>query len=394
MRRDRPVLLYVVNVAWFFTSHRLPVALAAREAGYDIHVAAGTESAADTTAIQNAGFCFHYLRSVRGDGGLVTNLLTLWDLARVIWRVRPDMIHAITAKPIILAGILRRWFGVPAFVGAMTGLGYLFIEESRRRITRATVVRAMRVALGGRHARLIVQNSHDAELLAGVKAVHRSRLVLIPGSGVDLKAFRPSGEPNGVPVVVLPARMLKDKGVVEFCAAATALRREGLRAHFKLAGGLDPHNPAALSEVELRTLTEEAGVEWLGHVDDMPALFRSCHVVCLPSYREGFSKVLIEAAASQRALLTTDVPGCRDVVRHEVDGLLVPARDAEALARALRLLLTDAALRLRLATAAARRAREEFDVRRVCVETLRCYASVCQHRAVAVTGGDARSGRG
>jgi glycosyltransferase involved in cell wall biosynthesis len=376
MRRERPVLLYVTNVAWFFTSHRLPLACAAREAGYEVHVAAGIEAGGEQEPIEAAGFRFHRLRSVRGDRNPLKELVALWDLALLVRRLRPDIIHAITAKPIILAGFLRRLYSVPAFVGAMTGLGYLFINRSRHRILRTLVVRALRVGLGGNASRLIVQNSHDARLLADLGAVDAANVVLIPGSGVDLGQFLATAEPEGPPVVVLPARMLRDKGVVEFCEAARILRDRGVSGVFRLAGGLDPRNPAALGDDELRRLVSDCGVEWLGHVEDMAGLFRGSNIVCLPSYREGLPKALIEGAACGRAIVTTDVPGCRDVVRDGEEGLLVPARDGASLANALGRLIADPQLRARQGAAAARRARNTFDVRRVCASTIELYESL------------------
>lgn len=369
-------LLYVVNVAWFFTSHRLPLAMAAKRAGYEVHVAATVEGAGEVEAIEAAGFRFHRLRGARGGGNPFADVLTLFDTTRVITRIRPHAIHAITAKPIIFSGIVRRFAGVRAFVGAMTGLGFLFIDMSRRRLLRGLVAWAMRLGLGGDNARLIVQNMHDAGVLVSAGAVNSRRVVHIAGSGVDLERFVPAPEPGGVVNVVLPARMLRDKGVVEFCEAARIVRSRGVEARFLLAGGLDPYNPAGLGQSDLESLQSNCGVEWLGQVEDVPKLFRSCHIVCLPSYREGLPKALIEAAACARALVTTDVPGCRDVVSDDVHGLVVPARDAAALAVALERLILDRQLRERCAAAALARARSEFDVRSVIERTLALYAAL------------------
>jgi glycosyltransferase involved in cell wall biosynthesis len=195
---------------------------------------------------------------------------------------------------------------------------------------------------------------------------------------VDLEAFTPSPEPGGVPTVVLPARMLRDKGVLEFARAAELLRARGSAARFLLAGMLDASNPASLSQSELGQLQRSTGVEWLGHVADMPALLRSVHVVCLPSYREGLPKALIEACASARSIVATDVPGCREAVSHEVNGLLVKPRDAGALAEALQRLLSDPGLRASMGAAGRRKAESEFDVASIARATLNAYRQMLQ----------------
>jgi glycosyltransferase involved in cell wall biosynthesis len=370
---SRPRLLFVVNVAWFFTSHRLPLALAAMRRGYEVHVAATVEGPDEAEPIRRAGIVFHELRGARGAAGPLADAAMLVDVLRTIRRVRPQVVHAVTAKPIMLAGFACRLLRVPVFIGALTGLGYLYIDQSRNRLLRALVSRAMAIGLAPRSARLIVQNAHDAELLIRAGVVDRRQLVLIPGSGVDVDEYAECAEPAGVPAVILPARMLLDKGVIEFCEAAAAIRAQGIEARFALVGGLDPRNPAAIDEPRLRELCARTGVEWWGHRRDMRDIYAASHVVCLPSYREGLPKCLLEAGATGRAIVTTDVPGCRDVVTDGVDGLVVPVRDASTLATALARVIRDADLRRHLGAAAARRVREQFDVRLVIDRTLSLY---------------------
>ena len=189
-----------------------------------------------------------------------------------------------------------------------------------------------------------------------------------------MRCFHPAPEPTGPPVVVLPARMLRDKGVVEFVTAARTLLASGIAARFVLAGSADPDNPAGLSEAELRSLSADGSVEWWGHRDDMAEVLRQAHVVVLPSYREGLPKALVEAAASGRPIVATDVPGCREVVRHEWNGLLVPVRDSAALARAIDRLLRDAGERSRMGARGRERVEDAFSDRRVIGETLAVYA--------------------
>ncbi|MGE3599664.1 MAG: glycosyltransferase family 4 protein [Dehalococcoidia bacterium] len=377
-RADRdpavPRLLFIVNVAWFFTSHRLPLALAARQAGYEVHVAAAVEGPDEAEAIRQAGLPFHQIRGTRGRGHTLKDLAMFVDILRVIRHVRPDIVHAITAKPIVFAGIASRLGRVRVFVAALTGLGYLYVDDSRHRLLRALVTRLVGLALSKRGARLIVQNRDDAEVLLRSGVVSREQVVLIAGSGVDTRRLVVVPEPPAPPLVILPARMLRHKGIEQFCAAARTLRDDGVVARYALVGGLDLHNPAGIHEAELTDLCRGSGVEWWGYRSDMQDVLAGCHIVCLPSfYREGVPKSLLEAAAVGRAIVTTDVPGCRDVVKDGVDGLVVPPRDPVRLADALRRLIEDADLRRMLGRAAAERVRREFDVGFVVDRTLRTY---------------------
>jgi glycosyltransferase involved in cell wall biosynthesis len=244
-------------------------------------------------------------------------------------------------------------------------------------------VRALlKLALGGRGARLILQNPDDVELFARGGLADPTTVRLIAGSGVDCERFKPRRAPapgtgEAAPLrVLLAARLLWDKGLAEYVEAARILRAQKRSIRFLLAGDPDPDNPAAVPAAAVESWTEEGLLEWLGHVDDMPALFAEVDVVVLPSYREGLPKGLIEAAACGLPLVTTDVPGCREVVTDGVDGLLVPARDGPALAAAIARLQDDPVLAFRLASAARARALSEFDERIVVRRTIAVYAEL------------------
>jgi glycosyltransferase involved in cell wall biosynthesis len=256
-------------------------------------------------------------------------------------------------------------------------MGYVFTSDKlKARLLRPLVRALMHVALDGRRARLILQNPDDVALFERAGFVDPAHIRLIPGSGVDCSRFQARGAEAraGQPFrVLLATRLLWDKGLAEFIAAARSLRAEGRELHFQLAGDPDPGNPAAVPVSEVLRWQAEGVVEWLGHVDDMPALLASADVVVLPSYREGLPKTLIEAAACGLPLVTTDVPGCRQVVADGIDGLLVPARDAAALAAALARLQDDPALAGRLGAAARAKALAQFDERIVIAATLAVY---------------------
>lgn len=370
-------LVYVCNVAWFFVSHRLALAKAAKASGYDVHVASDVERPDEARAIEEAGLQFHRIKMRRGGLNPLADLGTLSQLTHLFRKHRPTIVHNVTIKPVLYGSLAARLAGTPAIVNAVSGLGYVFVDTARARGLRAMVHRIYRLALRPAAVRVIFQNEDDREVFTRNKLVDPDKTVLISGSGVDLQAFTPSEPPpNRCVRIVLPARMLADKGVNEFAAAATLLRKRGLAVECLLAGGMDVANPAALTEQDLRRLEANGAVSWLGHVDDMKSLLRSAHIVCLPSYREGLPKALIEACAMARPIVTTDVPGCRDVVEHGANGLLVPVRDATALANALAALVQDPALRRQMGHRAREIAVQKFDLDAVIARTLALYEGI------------------
>lgn len=311
------------------------------------------------------------------------SLNPLRELALILWLQRlfraeqVDLVHGFTIKCAVYGSLAARLAGVPARVNAVAGMGYVFASQDRKaRLLRPVVRTLLRLALGGAHARLILQNPDDVLLFERARLVDAARVVLIPGSGVDCRRFQPGpGRETGAGFrVLLAARLLWDKGLAEYAEAARRLHAEGRDIALLLAGVPDPGNPAAVPEATLRAWVDEGLLEWLGHVEDMPALLRRVDAFVLPSYyREGLPKSLIEAAASGVPLVTTDMPGCREVVTDGVDGLLVPVRDAAALARAIARLQDDAALRVRLGAAARAKALAQFDERIVIERTIAVY---------------------
>ena len=301
--------------------------------------------------------------------------LVQW-LRRLIEREKIDLVHGFTIKPAVYGSIAARLAGVPARVNAVAGMGYVFTSSAPRAlILRPVIRRLFRYALDGDGARLILQNPDDVAMFSRARLVHPEKVRLIPGSGVDCSRFTPTSGRGGSERfrVVLPARLLWDKGLTEYVEASRVLRARSVPVDFLLAGEPDPGNPAAVAESVVRGWVGEGLVQWLGHVTDMPGLFHSVDAAVLPSYREGLPKGLIEAAACALPLVTTDVPGCREVVTHERDGLLVPVKDAHALADAIARLQADPALCRRLGGAAREKALSHFDERSVIERTLRVY---------------------
>lgn len=361
----RRCLLFVVNNPAFFLSHRVPVALAAQQAGYDVHVATmDGPAAADIRAL---GMTHHSIPMTRSGKHPLQELGTLLALIRLFRRLRPQVVHLVTIKPVLYGGIAARLTRVPGMVAAISGLGFVFLSNSlKMRLVRAVVARLYRVALGHPNSRVIFQNGSDRDLLKSLGAVRDDQVVMIRGAGVDLHAYRATPEPPAPPVVVtMVARLLRDKGVQEFVQAARLLRERSVPVTMQLVGGVDAGNPASATQEEVEAWRREGCVQALGERADVAALYAAAHVAVLPSYREGLPKSLIEAAACARAVVTTDVPGCRDAIEPGATGLLVPVRDAQALAEAIARLAGDAALRQTMGAAGRALAEREFDVERV-----------------------------
>jgi glycosyltransferase involved in cell wall biosynthesis len=369
-RRAR--LLVVVNDSAFFLSHRLPIALAAREAGAEVHVATGPgEAGARITAL---GFPFHPLPISRRGVGIAAEARTILAMARLYRTIRPDLVHHVTIKPVIYGSIAARWTRVPHVVNAISGLGYVFASRGpKAAVLRAFVRPLYRQAFRHPSSRAIFQNPDDRDRLLADGLLRREATVLIRGSGVDPVRFGARPEPEGLPVVVLASRMLWHKGVGEFVEAARSLRDLGVSARFVLAGDTDPGNPTAIPRKQLEAWHAEGVIEWWGHCDDMPTIFARSHIVCLPSVREGVPKVLLEAASCGRAIVTTDTPGCREIVRHGENGLLVGVRDVSGLADAILRLTEAPELRRRMGARGRMIAESEFSVDRVVAETLDVY---------------------
>jgi len=365
-------LMFVVNVDWFFMSHRLPIALEAQRQGYQVHIATGLTDKQDE--LQRHGLVVHPLALDRSSAGLGDAWRTMVELWRVFRAVRPDVVHLVTIKPVLLGGLVARLAGVPAVVVAVSGLGFVFMARGATAVVRRWLVGALyRLALGHRNLKVIFQNPDDRAGLSKLAHLPDSKVEMIRGSGVDLTQYGHTPLPLGVPVVLLAARLLADKGVREFVEAARLLKQQGVSARFCLVGSVDPANPASLADAELRQWANEGVVELWGQRSDMPEVLRAAHLVVLPSYREGLPKVLLEAAACGRAVVTTDVPGCSDAIDPGVTGVLVPVRNAAALADAMKGLINDPVRCQAMGNAGRVLAERAFDVRQVVAAHLRIY---------------------
>lgn len=385
----RPKLLFLVTEDWYFWSHRLPVARAARDAGFEVVVATRVEAHGERIGAE--GFRLSPLSWRRRGDGPAGAARALAAIAALYRRERPDIVHHVALKPVLFGGVAARLAfprrrGRPAQVAAVTGLGSGLMPTTLfGRLARPALAGAVRLAAAD--GRIVVQNPEDSAALAGL-GFDPARIALIRGSGVDTRHFAPLPDPavpSGQTVTVaLVARMLRSKGVLDAVAAVRLLRARGVAIELLLAGPTDPDNRDSLDEAALAALAAEPGIAWLGRVEDVRAVWRRAAIAVLPStYGEGVPKALLEAAAGARAIVATDMPGCREAVRHGETGLLVPPHDIAALADALARLAGDPAARQAMGAAGRALVEREFGEATVASQTLLLYQALLRQRAAA-----------
>lgn len=381
-------IAYVVNHAAFFVSHRLPLVHGARQEGFDICLLTGQAGSKEmeqsaVMQLRSAGVV-HRRAAFRSSGmNPLIELLGILQLACFILWFRPDIVHCASPKGVLYGGLVARICRVRGLVLAISGMGYAYTVGTERSVVRS-LVRRVYDALAGfafhhPNVRVIVQNQDDRQAVINKGLTHASSLYLIPGSGVDLSLFEGCSAINKSSIVLLPARMLKDKGIEEFVKAARLVKAVAPDWRFVLAGAAGYDNPSSIGETQLHAWQAEGCVEWLGHVNDMTPLFRESAIVCLPSYREGMPKALLEAAAAGCAVVTTDVTGCREAIEPGVTGDLVPVRDSNGLADVILSLIKDKSRRQAYGTKGQERARTLFSVDSVITQTINIYKELLDH---------------
>lgn len=367
-------ILFVVNVDWFFISHRLPIALAAIEEGYEVHL---TCLITDKLKIlEEHGIIVHPLSLSRSGVSIFHELKTIKSLCSIINNVEPDITHCITIKPVLYGNVIARFLKVPARVSSISGLGYVFIAKGvKARTFRWLISLWYKFALQG-SKKVIFQNSADRDLLRKFGAVIQQQELFIRGSGVDLNNYAVLPEPQGDLVVMLVARLLIDKGVNEFASAARIIRAERSDVRMVLIGDIDQGNPKSISSIQIERWVDDGIVEYWGYSQNVANSIAKSNVMVLPSYREGLPKSLIEAAACGRAVVTTDVPGCRDAIIPDRTGLLVPVKSSKLLADAILKLLNNKLLREEFAMNSRILAESEFDIKDVVNTHLDIYRNL------------------
>lgn len=367
-------ILYVINHIDWFWSHRLPLAKGAQEKDWDVHLAV-TDASKDDKLVPN-GFTGHELPA--SDQGFMplTLLKTIVAIHTLIKQEKPDLIHAITLKYAFIAGLAARIHKDVQVVHTLAGLGYLFSGEGiKPRILRLMVGPLLKIALKHKRAKIIFQNPDDMALMIKRGFVKENQCNLILGSGVDINDFEDTPLPkNSTPVILMPTRLVHDKGIAIFIEAAKIVTQNGFDVRFQIAGGITHNNPLAINENEMHEMLKGSPVEWLGKVKDMPTLYKTASFICYPSYYgEGVPKVLLEACASARPIITTDHPGCRETVRDGINGILIPVKDAIATAKAIEKMLNDPDKMQNMAQASRTLAQDLFDVKIIVEKTLAVY---------------------
>ncbi len=375
-----PRLLYLVSEDWYFLSHRLPMARAAQSAGYEVHVA--TRVADGAAAITAEGFKLHPITWRRGSTNPLQFLAAVVKVRRLYRDIAPDLVHQVALWPSVVGSLAGLELPM-ARLSALAGLGYAFTSQTvAARIVRGLLRVALRIILQRPNSTVLVQNPDDraAMLAIGIAAEH---LFLIPGSGVDTDALTPLPEPEGEVTAAYVGRLLDDKGVRTLVRAHERLAEQGRPLRLLIAGEPDPANPASIPAQTIEDWRKRAGIVMLGRVAEIRDVWAAAHIAVLPSRREGLPKTLLEAAACGRAIVATDVPGCREIAVAGENALLVPPDDPVALANALARMAADPVMRRRFGAAGRRLVEEKFSANRVGCEIVALYNRLLRNSPLA-----------
>ncbi len=369
-------LLFIVNVDWFFISHRLPIARAALSDGFEVHVA--TVITDEKNKLESMGFVVHPINLIRGKSNPLQFCWNFLEIFRLLHREKPDVLHLVTIKPIIFGGIASRLLRLKRVIISISGLGFIFVSKGKIANVRRTLVKlAFKASLSYKGAHIIFQNSDDRDFISNLVGLRPFAWTMIRGSGVDLEIWKPNYTRRNNLLIILPARMLRDKGVFEFVDAARVIFEEGLadltKSRFVLLGGIDLDNPACISQDEIKTWVQNGHVEYWGWRSDVKDIISKSSIVVLPSYREGFPKALIEAAACGVPVITTDVPGCREAIIPNKTGLLVSPQSTKELVLALKVLIKSPKKRQEMGRKAREFAEASFSIEKVIKIHLKLY---------------------
>ncbi|MFA0079695.1 glycosyltransferase family 4 protein [Vibrio artabrorum] len=371
-------IIYILNVDWFFVSHRLPIAIKAIESGYEVHLACSFTGQREY--LESLGIICHNIDFSRSNVSLRGEIKAISKIRNLIKYISPDLVHAVTIKPVLYSGLVLQTFRTPpSFVAAISGLGYVFTASSlRAKFTRYFVSMLYKWALRGKSKLVVFQNTSDLKILRNIVDLSNNETVLIKGSGADLSLYKQSSEPKtNTKIISMACRLIKEKGVYEFVESARIVKTIMPETYFWLIGNTDEGNPNSVKQNEIDNWVDEGIISALGQRNDIAELFSKSHIVTMPSfYGEGVPKVLIEAAACGRPIITTDKPGCRDAIVDKETGLLVPEQDSKALADALMLLLKDDDTRQKMGIKAREFAVKEFDVQSVVSKHLTIYKNL------------------
>ena len=372
----KPRLLFLISEDWYFWSHRLSIARAARDAGFEVLVA--TRVVQYKERIEKEGFKLIPINLERKSKNVFKEVFSVLEIVKIYRQEKPDIVHHVAVKPILYGSLAARVAGAPAVVNAIAGLGLIFVSRGLKALVlRKLVIFAYRLVFSSKNIIGVFQNPEDLKLFVDAKIVKKEKTVLIRGAGVDTSRFIYLPEPTGMPTLVFAARMIWQKGAGSFVEAGRILKKNGVKCRMILVGTPDLENPKSIPEKTLRSWESEGIIEWWGHREDMLEVFAQSNIVVLPTtYGEGVPKVLIEAAACGRAIVATDVPGCREIVRHNKNGFLVSPGDAKILADALKALIENPTLRAKMGVLGREIVEAEFSEEIVVRKTMDIYKKI------------------
>ncbi len=375
----REKLLVVITEEIAFRLHRLEMGRAALDAGIEVVVV--TRSPDNGTWLEKQGYRFIPIPLYRKGRNPLRECLSIVRLVQIYRHEKPSIVHHFHMKPVLYGSWAARFAHVPAVVNTFCGLGYVFTSDDWRcRLLRGALTVGLRSALALPNSRALFENHADRERLIRAKIVKSEQTTVVSGAGVDITKFTPMPEQSGTPLIVLASRMIWDKGVGDFVEAARLLREQKIPGRFVLVGSPDPDNPSSISESQLKAWQEEGVIEWWGWRQDMLAILTAAHIFVLPTfYGEGIPRILLEACACARAVVTTTNPGCTDLVHDGSNGLLVPPKDPRSLARAIRTLLEDPATRMRMGRNGRERVVNAFSTDRVISQTFHVYEELLRN---------------
>ena len=378
MKKNNKIII-IVNDLKFFISHRLPIAEVLLIKGFEVSIGYGDLGDVDIKKLEQKGFNLKFIPMHRGSTNLFKELKSFFYLWKFILKEKPILAHFVTIKPYLYGGIISRLTGVKCVVSAISGLGSLFItNDFKNRVLKFILFFLFKFAFSHNNQKIIFHKLEDVSLLKKWGVLEAEKVSLIKGSGTNLRDFKNLEEPTGTPVVCFAARLLRDKGINEYFLAAKLLKERGVKAKFLIVGDLDLNNPSGLDVKDLNLLKSQKIVKFLGYVDDIPKLYSRSNIICLPSYREGLPKSLVEAAAASRAVVTTNVAGCRDAIIPNKTGILVPVRDYKKLANALQWLIQNPEKRISMGKEGRKFAEKEFPIEKIIQKHIDIYQELIE----------------
>ena len=362
MKEKKKKLLFITNIDYFLISHRLPIACEAMKKGYEVHLA--TKITTYSREIESYGIIVHPIRISRSGIALKDLLKTCKDIFHIIKKINPKIVHLISIKPLLLGGLVLHLINKkPRIIAAVSGLGYVFTNTGfKNKLIKLFSLLLYKLSLNHRDLICIVQNRDDFNFINRISSVSHKNIILVPGSGVNLSLFCPQNPINKITVVLFPARIVKNKGFLEFIQAAKVLRN---KARFAVSGFIDLDSKDCISQKYLDKLIKKRIIEYWGFSTKMHETLAKSDIVVLPSYREGLPKVLCEAAACAKPIITTDVPGCRDAIIDGETGILVPKKDHKALIKAIEFLISKPEYAINLGISGRNFAESKFDINNI-----------------------------